>query len=83
MPEFDPVQVNALLDVVIKSKDNPHLLALNHAAVTELAKLAAGVAEALAEEQKAAKEEAEAEAAAKAEEEEKKAKEKKEPEYAT
>jgi hypothetical protein len=78
MPEFDPVQVNALLDVVIKSKDNPHLLALNHAAVTELAKLAAGVAEALAEEQKAAKEEAEAKAA-----EEAKKVEKKEPEYAT
>jgi hypothetical protein len=36
MPDFDAEKVNALLDVVIKSKDSAALIPINQAAVVEL-----------------------------------------------
>jgi len=70
MAEFDVDRVNALLDILLKTKDYPAALPLQQVASIDLVKIIAEVQEQLRQEAEEAKAAAEEEAAAKAEEKE-------------
>jgi len=66
MAEFDVDRVNALLDILLKTKDYPAALPLQQVASIDLATIIAEVQEQLRQEAEEARAKAEEEAAAKA-----------------